>query len=175
MAVFFKAIKPARFRQEAFRQYMLAALAKAGEVIKKDFESTVSTWKDKPEFQVLLEVQPNGPTLIVGTDDKIYGYVSKGTEPHEIWAGAYTGKSDKTALAFQWGGEGSYIAKTVPGVIPAREGGPTGEDRAFVHVNHPGTAPRNFEQLIQKGRQAWFKMQMEQAMREAAKASGHGL
>jgi hypothetical protein len=175
MAVFMKTIKPKRFAAEVFRQTMLARLKTAGVVVKKDFESTTKSWEHKVDFEVLVDVLPDGPTLLVGTDDKIYGYVSKGTGPHEIWAGAYTGKSDKTKLSFQWGGSGSYIAKTVPGVIGSREGGPTGDKVAFAHVSHPGTSPRNFEELIQKARSGWFQKQMQQAMKEAARASGHGM
>ena len=116
-----KAIKPARFNNLAFAYAIAAAAEKASKEIQKDFGATTATWKHKPKFVREVDAGSRGRgkpvQVLVGTDDEIYRYVDEGTKPHPIFAGIYTGKSNKKALAFQWGGRGSYKAKTSPGVI----------------------------------------------------------
>jgi hypothetical protein len=170
-----KAIKPARFKSEAFTKAITAAANEAAKQIEKDFEATTKTWKHKPKFVKEVDVRTSPVQVLVGTDDEIYRYVDEGTKPHPIFAGIYTGKSNKKALAFQWGGPGSYRAKTSPGVIGSKAGGPTGPMVAFPFVQHPGTNPRNFDETIQKKWEPRFKRLMEQAMSAGARGSGHSI
>ena len=170
-----KAIKPRRFRSEAFTRAITAAANEAGKEIKKDFEATTKTWKHKPDFVKEVDTKASPVQVLVGTDDEIYRFVDEGTKPHPIFAGAYTGKSNKKALAFQWGGKGSYRAKTKPGFIGSRAGGPTGPFVAFPYVQHPGTKPRHFDKIIQKKWTPRFKRLMERAMSAGAKGSGHSI
>ena len=81
----FKQIKPKRFQGSKAINILLGATRKAGNDIRKDFEETTKTWTKKPEFQTVYAVRPNGPEVLVGTDDKIYGYVNEGTKPHPIF------------------------------------------------------------------------------------------
>lgn len=166
----FKAIKPKRLREKEMRLTLLNAMRKAGTQVRKEFERTTKTWEHKPKFVEIISLTGPGPTILVGTDDKVYQWVDKGTKPHEIWAGAYTGKSAAKALRFQ----GTYTAKTVPGVIDARNGGSSGDVIVRPFVHHPGTEARGFDEKIQKEWEPKFKRLMEDAMREAAKESGHG-
>ena len=108
---------------------------------------------------------------MVDTSDEIYGYVNDGTPPHPI------PKVPKISgsLAFQWGGKGSYKAKTAPRVIGSTGGGPTGPMVFPKQVQHPGTKARNFDDEIQKKWTPKFKRHMEKAMRDAARASGHAI
>ena len=152
-----KAIKPGRFKVEAFAQAITAAANEAAREIQKDFEATTKTWSHKPEFVKEVDVKTSPVQVLVGTDDEIYRYVDEGTgkygpkgKSYPIFAGIYTGKSKKKALWFQWGGKGSYRAKTSPGVIGSKAGGPTGPFVAFPYVQHPGTKPRHFDKTIQK-------------------------
>jgi len=163
-----KEIKPARFKQEAFKAALRTAARQAAKDIAKDFEKTTATWKHKPKFEQVVSVDPNVEAL-VGTDDKIYGYVNDGTPPHPIFP-----KRAK-ALSFRWAGKGSYRAKTKPRIIGSTPGGSTGPRVAFPYVQHPGTKARKFDETIEKKWRAPFKRRMEQAMRRAAKASGHGI
>ena len=170
-AVFVKAIKPPKLKDDVFRLEMLNAIRKTGTVVKKDFQKTTATWKHKPKFEVLISLKGPGPELLVGTDDEIYKWVSRGTEgPYEIWAGFYTGKSDKKALAFK----SRFTAKTAPNVIGSFPGSSSGSTVVRPYVVHPGIDPRGFEEAIQEDRQPWYKRQMEMAMSEAAKKSGYG-
>jgi len=121
-----------------------ARLQQDGENIRRDFEKTTATWNHKPRFEVNLLRTASQMTVYVYTDDEIYQYVDKGTRPHVIRP------RRAKALRFQWGGPGSYKAKTSVGVISSRAGGSSGPEVLFKHVTHPGTAARNFTEVIQK-------------------------
>lgn len=163
-----KVIKPRRFNDRAFAAKIEAAMHKAADVIEGDFEETTKTWKHKPRFDKTVSLTPP-VEVMVGTDDEIYRYVNDGTEAHEIWAGAYTGKSDKKALAFS----SQFVPKTKPGIIGSNPGFVGERDTFTPYVQHPGTEARAFDKAIKRKRESWFKRQMEAAMREAARASGH--
>ena len=170
-AIVYKEIKPSRLKIDALRLTLLNEMRKAGTAIKQDFEKTTATWSKKPRFEVQISLV-GGPTVLVGTDDEIYGYVDRGTEPHEIWAGFYTGKSNKKTLAFA----SSSTPKTKPGVIRSFPGS-RGKIDVFVPyvAKHPGTKARGFSKEIAKQWKPKFKRRMEKAMAQAAKASGHAL
>ncbi len=159
----FKQIKPKRFQGSKAINILLGATRKAGNDIRKDFEETTKTWTNKPEFQMVYAVRPNGPEVLVGTDDKIYGYVNEGTKPHPIFP------VRAKALRFQSG----YAAKTVPGQLYSQAGGPFGATVFRAGVMHPGTKARKFDDIIQKLWESKFKTRIEQAMREAAEATDH--
>jgi hypothetical protein len=170
-----KAIKPGRFRSEAFTQAITAAAKQAGNEIEKDFQATTKTWKHKVDFVKEIDIGVSPVQVLVGTDDEIYRYVDEGTKEHPIFAGIYTGKSDKKALVFPWGGKGSYKAKTTPGVIGSQAGGSSGPIVAFPFVQHPGTKARNFDETIRKKWEPKFKRLMEQAFKTGARNSGHSI
>ena len=160
-----KEIKPARFKEKAFRDAIRKAAKQAGKDIKKDFKKTTKTWKHKPRFETVVAMDPNVEVL-VGTDDEIYGYVSGGTKPHLIFP-----KKPGGMLAFP----SSYKAKTRPRVIGSTAGGPSGPTVVRPYVEHPGIKPREFDKVIQKKWESPFKRRMERAMRDAARASGHSI
>ena len=168
MPIMVKVIKPQRLKVGAFRLEMLNAMRKAGKTIEKeDYGAIYRTWKHKPKMEVLISLTGPGPVLLIGTDDEIYRYLDKGTKgPYRI------PKSGETLLRFKEG----YKAKTVPGVLQSRPGGPFG-DAVFVkgHVMHPGIKARNFEKQIAKKRTKWFKRQMQDAMIKANKKAGHAI
>ena len=164
MTLVFKQIKPQRLLVEAMRAALEAAANQAADEIEVDFQKTTASWTNKPIFEKLVDLGPP-ITVLVGTDDEIYGYVDLGTRPHVIRP-----KRAK-ALRFQSG----YVAKTTPGVIGSSAGGPFGDTVFSRGVNHPGTKARNFSKGITELWQTKFKRKMEQAMSSAAKASGHAL
>jgi hypothetical protein len=140
-------------------------MRRAGTQVKKDYESTTATWRHKPRFVKVVSLMAPGPTLLVGTDDEIYGYVEEGTRPHIILP------RRAKALRFKTG----YKAKTRPGVIGSFPGGASGPVVFSQGVLHPGTKPRDFSKKIQEKREKWFRRQMEAAMRNAVQKSGHAL
>jgi len=170
-ALVIKEIKPSRLRDDKLRLTLLNEMRKVGTEMKQDFEKTTATWEHKPKFTVDVSLTQPGPQLMVGTDDEIYGYVSKGTKPHAIFAGIYTGKSNKRALAFP----SKSSPKTRPGVIGSTSGSRGGKTVVRPYVQHPGTKPRKFEEAIAKLWKKRFKDRMEAAMKKVARESGHGL
>ena len=171
MTFLFKEIKPSRMKEDALRLTLLNELRKTGTQVRRDFEGTTRTWKRKPRFKQEISLAGPGPVLMVYTDDEIYGYVSRGTRPHMIWAGAYTGRSRAKALAYPV----RSSPKTRPGMLRSMTGFRSSAKRYRAYVHHPGTRPRRFEEAIQKKWQRRFKRQMERAMRQAARSTGHGI
>ena len=169
-ALVFKIIKPQRLKVDAMRLALLNPMRKVGTGIKADYEKTVSTWKNKPKFDMQISLSPV-PQTEVSTVDEIYRYVDQGTRPHLIWAGIYTGKSNKKVLAFS----GKSTPKTTPGVIGSSGGSRGTVDTFRPYVEHPGGKARNFSKEIEKIWQPKFKRAMEGAMSKVAKASGHAL
>ena len=173
MVVLVKEIKPQRFNDKDFQRVIRNALYRQARLVLKDFEETVRTWEHKPAFVVKTHAtaQIPSPSLEVYTTDEIYGYVDKGTKPHDIFAGAYTGKSNKKTLAFP----SMFSPKTKPGSLKSSAGRSGGSTVHTPYVHHPGTEPRNFSENIEKKHEKSFRKEMEKAMAEAAKASGHGM
>jgi len=163
--VVWKEIKPKAIKVKAMRKVLLNEMTKSGKDIKKDFEKTTSTWKTNVAFDIVTDLDPKGPQVLVGTDNEIYGFVDKGTKPHSI--------RPKRAriLRFQSG----YKAKTSVNKIGASSGGPFGDNVFARSVNHPGTKARNFTSILQKKWQSIFKRRMEKAMRKARTVSGHSI
>ena len=165
------AIEPPKLKIDAIRLALLTELGSIGGDIKKDFEKTTKTWKKKPKFVLIKGLKKGLVELYVYTDDEVYAYVDKGTEPHLIWAGAYTGKSEKTALAFP----GTFSAKTIPGVIGSFTGFSGGDTVYTPYVEHPGTEPRGFEDAITEIWEKTYMLRMDNAMERASEESGHGI
>lgn len=158
-----KSVKPSTLKKDAFRLEFLNAMRKTGRKIQKDFEKTTATWKRKPSFTMLVSLTRPGPTLVVGTDNEIYGYVDQGTKPHIILP------KNSPYLVFKSG----FSPKTRPRVIGSSPGKTFGDTIISRGVIHPGIAPREFSITIQKKWQSPFKRDMEKAMKTAAKKSGH--
>ena len=164
MPLLLKLIKPKKLEIGAFRLELLNALRTTGKVIEEeDYGAITATWKHKPKIEVVISLTGPGPVLLIGTDDEIFGYVSEGTRPHKIKP-----KRPGGTLYFQRG----YTAKTRANVIGSVPGGSVGPMQAAKAVKHPGTEARNFDKVIQKKREKWFKRKMEDAMKTAAKKSG---
>jgi len=166
-----KIIKPKKMKVDALRLALLNELRAVGKDVKQDFESTTRTWEHKPKFEISISLTAPGPILEVSTSDEIYRYVNKGTRRHLIWAGAYTGKSDKKVLAFP----SASTSKTTPRVIGSGPGSRSSDKVIRPYVDHPGTKARNFDEEIAKKWKKLFKRRMEAVMKKGARASGHAI
>lgn len=123
---------------------MEAANKRLAQSIRDDYAKTVRTWEKKPKFKIVRVRDPSGAIIFeVSTDNEIYGYVDKGTEPHVIRP-----KPDNPT-GFLWFKAPSN-AKTTPNVLGSFKGGLASGARLFraQEVNHPGTRPRNFTKMI---------------------------
>jgi len=137
------------------------------------FEKVVKSWANAPEFKAKKKITRTEMSVSVtpaGTNADIWRYVSGGTRPHIIRP------KGKYPLRFQWGGYGSYKARTsTSGGYrgPGRVIG--GEQVRFMQVNHPGNKARNFERHIARWYAPVFRRTMKnamaRAMRRASRAS----
>lgn len=132
-------------------------LLSVAEDAKSDFEKTVETWDNKPEFEI--EERPR--SFVVATDSEIYKFVDAGTRAHTIPADPF--------LAFR----GSYQAKTTPRVIMSRSGGASGD---YVYttkdVQHPGTEAREFTKTIMGKWEKEVVRRMRDALKQGIEAVG---
>lgn len=152
----FKPLIPREFSIRDLDSEMAKEMRGIGDVMKRDFDSTVSTWskKTKPRFKKILALNPSYIRVEVSTTSRIYGYVSEGTDAHTIRP------KRKKLLRFRSG----YLSKTVPGMLPARGGGSRGGFVSAREVQHPGTEARNFPDLIIKARGDDFMKRMQAAI-----------
>lgn len=138
-----KAIKPKRnFAQlgQKIVQQQRRQLERDVLAMKADYEKTTATWKHKPLFETRVLMAGGVMTGLVFTEDEIFKFVDGGTRPHQIKPRRYP------ALRFKTG----YNAKTRPGVLSSRSGGPFGKYVYAKQVNHPGTEARGFSEAITK-------------------------
>ena len=127
---------------------------KTASLVQRDLQSTTRTWQHKPKFDITITQQGENYIVAVGTDDKIYLFVSEGTKPHVIAA------KRSPYLAFQ----GGYRAKTRVGIIGSQEGGAFGEMQFRKKVKHPGSKARRFIDKIRERRQKTIEQEASQAV-----------
>lgn len=161
--ILYKAVKPTKIKVDAIRLELLSMMNSTSREIKKDFQACVKTWNHKVEFEILKSLK-GGPTVLIGTDDEIFGYVNNGTPEHDIPA------SKPSGLFYKSG----FKPKTQVGVIGSRTGGKFGPVRGHgMIVHHPGIAARNFDKTIADLWRQKFKRLAEEAIKRGVEKSGH--
>jgi len=140
---------------DAFRR----AAQKSANASERDLQSTVRTWKHKPEFTVAVEESSREYSVVAGTDNDIYGYVDQGTKPHIIRA------RRAPFLRYRVGGR----PKSRVNFIGSQAGSVGNEWRRSLFVLHPGTAARNFIKTIQKRRQKSFEQDVSHNLAKVAR------
>jgi hypothetical protein len=119
--------------------------------IKIDFDVTTQGWDEEVEFTTS---SPSTWTRRTATSNKIYGYVNDGTRPHRIVP------KGGGVLRFN----APFRAKTVPGRIMSGPGSAGGAEVFSRGVNHPGSAPRNFDKTIKEKWDKQFATVMQRAI-----------
>lgn len=134
----------------------------------KEFNDIVANWNTQVRFQSRFTMTGQDMNLYVyptGSKEakQIWNWNVQGTPPHRI-----TVKNAKT-LAFQWGGVGSYSPKTgAGGTFYGGLGQTTGGQMVYpTSVNHPGTAPRNWPEVIREKLASYYSREVENAWRRA--------
>lgn len=87
------------------KRKLITFMRKQAQMVKKDFEKTVTAWKKKPKFDYRLHL-PSGGTasIIIFTNDKLYNILDKGVKKHKI--------SPKTAGALSFSVAHAYVRKS---------------------------------------------------------------
>jgi len=165
-----KAIVPGPFKDEQILKAMINAVHDTIKEADKEFSKTYATWSHKPKFVFetpILATTLSGIRGAVYTTDQIYVWLNDGTRKNYKIP-----KQGPGLLAFPSG----YTAKTSPGVIGSRSGGPSGEKVIiFGQVTHPGIDARKFDEVIGKRMTPKFYARAQKAMAIGAKASGHAI
>jgi hypothetical protein len=164
--VSFVAILPKPFQTDKVMDELKKGVRDFQKRIRTDFEETVDTWADKPHF-VLHNLEVSDKAIVggVGTKHKVYLFVSGGTKPHTIRP-----KNAKLLVFFP-----GFTPKTQPRSLVSGPGSGQHDIPAFAkEVHHPGTEAREYPKQIARLRGADFKRRMQEAMKNAARASGHG-
>lgn len=159
-------IRPKQFNSKAITKAIKRRADNVSKTMESDFLSGVKDWKHKVNFNVEVTLHGSGVSISIYTNDEVYKFVHDGTKAHEIVAKTPGGK-----LRFQ----GTYTAKTIPGTIQSRSGGSSGNYQYRVSVNHPGFEGRFFSKLIFKKWTPRFKREMELAIKEGARETGHSI
>jgi len=126
------------------------------------YQKTTETWKHKPAFET--QHRSTG-RWTVGTDDKIFGWVDKGTRPHIITA------RNVPLLRFTV----PFRAKTKPGYLTSYAGSRGSQWVSKHSVRHPGTKARHFSRTIHARVQQRAANRLRQKLLEATSGSGVGL
>lgn len=147
--------KDAGLDPQAHRHALELAYKAAAKLALDDYAKTTATWDHGVSFTATTS--GDGIGQIVGTDDRIYGYVDEGTRPHMIRP------RKARRLKFATG----YRAKTSPGVIGSRGGGASGPIAYARAVRHPGSAARNFTAIIRERSQVNILRLVELSLRRA--------
>jgi hypothetical protein len=169
-----KAIVPKDFDAKAVEAVLRREMEKFAPALMHDFEKTTSMWRGaKPTFTahlVINNVSISVQIHVVGKQegrDK-WNWLNEGTKPHKIRAKP----GNKKGLRFRKG----YQAGSSPNsTFTMRATQAKGAWVRKMEVNHPGFPARNWSAIIAEREQRPFTGWMETAMREAARASGHGM
>lgn len=159
-------IIPQPLNQKAMLQQLYDGMEQLGEDIREDFERTVKTWRDKPTFNPIHNKPLQRKNMIyveTMTEDLTYKFVVDGTKAHPI--------TPRRAKMLRF--PGTFLPKTVPGLIDSGSGfsGPPIEYRNS--VQHPGVEARHFDRNIKDKQTENAKQIMSAAILLAASSSRH--
>jgi hypothetical protein len=138
-----------------------AALAGEGDRFLTLYEATVSNWKKKPVFQMIVETRRSEASVVVGTDNDIYRFLHDGTK--ERWALMSDDFQPKThpRILGVGPGQGRLILR-----------GRGGFARAGRQDPQPGIKAREWTQEIIKRESAPFARNMQLAFDRAVQKGG---
>lgn len=140
------------------RGRVLRTLQLYGEEIKRDFEQTVSTWRDPAVFDVPVVRYSGGlPRIKVTTDSDKWRWLNEGTSVR--WAGMHRDFRPKTA-------PGKWAAG--PGA-----GNPEPQWRGYATSRaNPGIEARDWTGQAKKRHREKLKVAIRKAIREGFRAAG---
>jgi len=127
----------------------------SAKAVQVDFKVTTRTWKHQPNFDI--EHSHGSGEWTVGTDDKIYSYVSEGTRAHVIKP-----RGAKRLVFFRTG----FRPKSRVGWIGSNKGKRANKDLTVAKmVHHPGTQAREFVEAIGEKWDDEWPRQIDRALR----------
>lgn len=135
------------------------ARMKSARRVRDQFKRTTRTWKRQPEFVVRTTPPVRGYIRIVaGTDDKIWGYIDKGTPTRYIYP------RRKPFLRFRV----PFGPKTTPGLLTSKSGLIGNQWVSAKRVKHRLKA-RGFSKIIARQERDRLKREIDTAFRNVAR------
>ena len=171
MVIKFKPIKPGPFNAAAFEREIKKAVSDVGRQMKRDFESPVSTWNNRPSFRMHDINAGTNVGVEVYTEHDIFAWVSQGTNGP---GGSWYPIRPRNARRLHY--QSSYRAKTTPSSLTASSGGKYGQWITRNRVKHPGIQnPRRFDEQVAQLALPVLVARVEQALGSARSQSGHAI
>lgn len=127
-------------------------------MVKRDFDSSVRTFDNKPNFVRIVSVDGSKITGVYKTDNEVYGFLNYGTKGHMVMP------KNGRALRFR----ANYKSKTRPGSIKASGGGASGSYVFSKGHYVKGIEARRFDEQIKEKREKDFVRLMKSALRDAS-------
>lgn len=143
------------FSAAAIQRAVEGALDELAANVQADFQATVATWDDAPSF--VIRKRPS--VREIATGQRTYVMLNAGTAPHTIRV------QQARRLVFQV----PYKAKSAPRLIGS---GPGARGNTTVYardVHHPGTAPREWDQVIAEKYRGVIAPTIQQAISAAVR------
>lgn len=170
----FKAIKPGPFYDDRMLQVLRERMQELGAFIIQDFDRVTEGWKaERPVWTQVYRAGANWMQLSIEPADpgsegaKKWAWLDQGTPAHTI-----SPKPDNPrGLLFFLPG---YQAGSSPGSLLTTSSSSSGMLVAAKVVQHPGIEPRGWTDLLKEEWTRNFEVWAQDAMRQAASASGHG-
>lgn len=156
-------IEKAQSNVKFFNFKLKAAVNRVADEVRKEFVSTTKTWTKRPQFKRLQKTVGNVYSVLIYTENEIYGYVTKGTKPHIIRA------KNAPALLFSY----PTSPKTQPLMLGSVSGSKGTKWAQKIEVHHPGTEARDFDVVIAARAKKRIGIEAKTATIEFARTMGH--
>lgn len=135
-----------------------ALVKKTAPTLKRLFRSSTFGWSKHPSFRQHLTRRASYLAMEVYTEDEKYRLVNAGAKPHII-------TPKRGFLRFRPG----YRSATTPGRLQSRRAYRSGKSISARQVNHPGFAPRKFDELVAKEYEPHFREDIQDALNTTAR------
>lgn len=144
--------KPPLFDDRQFSRDLQRAVKSRAQAMKRDYEKTVATWDDPPVFEQVTQTTSPDISALVGTDDRIYGYLDRGTRVrHALMSPDFQPKTRPGELrSYPGQGHVVFISKK---------------------LNLPGIKARGWSKMIGQKHKKPFQRDVQAALKAARKRS----
>ena len=140
--------KGALFDDRQFSRDLQTINKTTAQAMKRDYERIVNTWDDKPEFEQITQSTREDIAVLVGTDNRIFGYLDRGTRVrHAVMSP-------------------DFEAKTRPGELRSYPG-KGGVVFVSRNINLLGIEGRGWTRVMTRKYKKPYQRKVEQALRRA--------
>jgi hypothetical protein len=161
----FKQISPGPFSEQSLRQEVRNALNRTLTTARRHFHNTTATWREKVDWVEHISVASGIAYFEITTDNALYYLVDHGAKAHAITATNFP--------TLVW--KRDYYPKSEPGILASSTGFRGGPNRRETYIWHKGFKPRDFDETVSEEIDEIFGPEMQKALDNFAKKSGHSM